>query len=286
IVTEATVRVFRRPESFEVEAGLFPDWPSGVEATRRVLQRGIPLDLLRLSDEPETEVALTVGLGSGFLSKVVRTGLRLKGIRGSGCLLLVGAKGEAGDVERALDRTRATARSLGAVWLGRGPGRKWQKDRYRHPYLRDGLLDRGLATETLETAAPWSKLDELYDKVRTALREGVGPGEKEVPVLCHLSHPYPDGASLYFTFFYRCPPDCDEAVARWADLKRRASRAIAEAGGAASHHHGVGRFHAPWLRSEVGDLGAESLAAVASRLDPRALLNPGVLLDPADRLEE
>ena len=110
--------------------------------------------------------------------------------------------------------------------------------------------------------------------------------EREVPVLCHLSHLYRDGASLYFTLFFRCPADPDATVERWADLKRRATAALCAAGGTVSHHHGVGSWHAPWYPSEVGETGLAVVRRAAAELDPRGILNPHVLLDPADRLED
>ncbi|MEM7356809.1 MAG: FAD-linked oxidase C-terminal domain-containing protein, partial [Acidobacteriota bacterium] len=99
------------------------------------------------------------------------------------------------------------------------------------------------------------------------------------------SHPYRDGASLYFTFFFRCPRDPDEAIARWARLKRRANDAIVAAGGTLSHHHGVGAWHAPWLPQETGEDGWRVLHRAAQELDPHGVLNPQVLLDRTDRLE-
>jgi alkyldihydroxyacetonephosphate synthase len=167
--------------------------------------------------------------------------------------------------------------------LGTGPGRRWLADRFRHPYLRDALLDRGIATDTLETAAPWSRLEALSRTVREAIREASPDGR--VAVLCHVSHPYPDGASLYFTFFFPCPADPIETIARWAMFKRAATGALVRAGATVSHHHGVGSWHAPWLEAETGTTGLGVLRAVARTLDPAGILNPHVLLDPTDRLE-
>lgn len=285
IFSRATVRVSPRPAEHRVEAVLLPAFVPGIEAARLLTRAEIGLCLLRLSDGPETEVAMAVGLAKRRFAGLSRAYLRLRGI-GTGCsLLLLGSRGEAADVERCFERARTLLRPFGAVWLGAGTGRHWRRDRFRHPYLRDALLDRGIACDTLETAIPWSGYEKLHRGVVAALRESAGEGEKEVPVLSHLSHPYRDGASLYLTFFFRVPPDGDAAMARWAELKRRATDAIAEHGGAISHHHGVGTWHAPWLRAENGDLGAAVLESVAARLDPRAILAPHVLLDPADRLE-
>ncbi len=286
VLTHATVRVQPRPEIRHVEALLLPSWEEGLEAIRELTQNRLPLLLLRLSDEPETEVALRAGLADhAFVAPLLRGWIRLRGIRGSGCLLLCGAAGSTGETEACLDRAAAIVRRHGAVALGRRPGRRWLEDRFRHPYLRDSLLDQGIATDTLETAAPWSYLPSLAQRVRKALESALQEDEETTSVLCHLSHPYQDGASLYFTFFFRCPTDVDEALSRWARLKRRATEALLEAGGTLTHHHGVGRWHAPWLEQEIGSTGCRLLAAAAQAVDPEDILNPQVLLDPEDRLE-
>lgn len=285
VVTQAVMRVRPKPAEMRVVAVLLPDWDRGVEAARRLTQNEVPLGLLRLSDGPETEVAMSIGLAHSPFASVVRGWLKLRGIGEGSCLMLLGASGTWGEVDATLEEARTVLRPHGAAWLGDGPGRKWLADRFRHPYLRDSLFEAGYGTDTFETAVPWSKVDTLYTKVRESLRTATAEGEREVPVLCHLSHPYRDGVSLYFTFFFRCPADPEVAIARWADLKRRATDAVADAGGTLSHHHGIGSWHAPWLSREIGDTGHRVLAATASTLDPRGILNPHVLLDPEDRLE-
>lgn len=288
VVTEVTLRVRPRPAMRRVEAFLLPSWEEGIEAARALLLDAVPLSMIRLSDALETEVALAVGLGGKAYAPLARGWLRLRGVGSGSCLMLCGAAGTAdstrGALRRAASRVRRGRGGRGrAVSLGERPGRHWLADRFRHPYLRDALLDLGLGTDTLETAAPWSLLPAVYRSVRSALASGL-PGEA-VPVLCHVSHLYPDGASLYFTFFFRSPADPDEAVARWAALKRAATEALVAAGGTLSHHHGVGSWHAPWYPREVGEAGARVVAAAARELDPRGVVNPHVLLDPRDRLE-
>jgi alkyldihydroxyacetonephosphate synthase len=286
VLTRATVRVSQLPERMYVEALLLPSWEEGLVAVRKLTQDRLPLQLLRLSDEPETEVALRAGLADhSLVAPLLRGWIRLRGIRGSGCLLLCGAAGSTGETEACLDRAAAILRCHGAVALGRRPGRRWLEDRFRHPYLRDSLLDRGIATDTLETAAAWSSLPSLAHSVRAALESALREEQEATSVLCHLSHPYQDGASLYFTFFFRCPTGVEEALSRWARLKRRATEALLETGGTLTHHHGVGRWHAPWLEREVGSTGHRLLAAAARAVDPEGILNPQVLLDPEDRLE-
>jgi alkyldihydroxyacetonephosphate synthase len=94
-------------------------------------------------------------------------------------------------------------------------------------------------------------------------------------VLCHVSHVYETGASLYFTV---ATSEGDEPLERWAGAKRAAMDAIVGAGATITHHHAVGTDHRPWLEAEIGPLGLDVLRAVKARLDPEGILNPGVLV--------
>jgi alkyldihydroxyacetonephosphate synthase len=94
-------------------------------------------------------------------------------------------------------------------------------------------------------------------------------------VLCHVSHVYETGASLYFTVI---SAQTDEPIAQWRKAKAAASTAIAAAGGTITHHHGVGTDHLDAYQAEVGPLAIEALQAVKRVLDPTGILNPGILL--------
>jgi len=285
VITRAVLRVRQKPESTVVEAALVPDLGRGVSVARELVQAGVPLCMLRLSDAPETEVAMAVGLGASAAGGVLRRYLRLRGIGDDACLLLVGATGKPKRVTRTLSRARAGVRAHGGVPLGRRPGRHWLADRFRHPYLREELLNRGWATDTLETAVPWSAAESTRRAVRRALSTSLESENARVAVLCHISHPYRDGVSLYFTFFFACARDHEATIRRWAVTKRAATEALVTAGATLSHHHGIGQWHAPWFEREVRTQGRAVLAAAARSCDPSGILNPHVLLDPTDRLE-
>jgi alkyldihydroxyacetonephosphate synthase len=98
--------------------------------------------------------------------------------------------------------------------------------------------------------------------------------------MCHVSHLYRSGASLYFSFLARQEGEGEArpALEQWRAAKTAASEAIVAAGGTITHHHAVGRDHAPWMRAEVGELGLELIRAAKQRLDPAGIMNPGKLL--------
>jgi alkyldihydroxyacetonephosphate synthase len=112
--------------------------------------------------------------------------------------------------------------------------------------------------------------------IETATRETApAPGGRGI-VMAHISHSYPDGASLYFTFLFS--RDLKNDIAQWKAIKTAASDAIAKNGGTISHHHGVGEDHVPWLEAEKGATGMAVLRAIKRELDPAGVLNPGKLL--------
>ena len=94
--------------------------------------------------------------------------------------------------------------------------------------------------------------------------------------MAHISHSYPDGARLYFTFAFVRDPE--RPVEQWLAVKQAASDAIVTRGGTISHHHGVGLDHRPWLDQEKGPVGTALLRALKDQVDPTGVLNPGKLL--------
>jgi alkyldihydroxyacetonephosphate synthase len=134
------------------------------------------------------------------------------------------------------------------------------------------MLDAGVLVETLETATYWSRLPEVYDAVTAALKASLG---ESALVLCHVSHVYETGASLYFTV---AAAEGDDPLTRWRGAKAAAMDAIVSSGATITHHHAVGVDHQPWLGSEIGPVGLSVLRAVKAAVDPDGILNPGVLV--------
>jgi alkyldihydroxyacetonephosphate synthase len=233
--------------------------------------------VLRLSDETETLIDLAAGGAAGATDGAIERAIGGPGDDSPGCLLIAGYEGDRDDVADRRARAAAVLDAAGGAARGLEPGTKWERGRFSAPYLRDALLDAGAFAETLETGTFWSDLPRLYQAVREALTAELTAGGEPALVLCHISHVYPAGASLYYTVV--CAQG-DDPVARWSRAKRAASEAIIAAGGTISHHHGVGLDHRDWMTAEVGPLGVAVLAAIKNRLDPVGILNPGVLVPP------
>jgi alkyldihydroxyacetonephosphate synthase len=271
VITDVTCRVRPAPQERLYEGWIAPDFAAGTEIIRALAQHHEAPDVLRLSDEHETRVSLDLSQPEGMQKTALGAYLSLRRRRG-GCLMICGYEGERESVHRRRAVASRRLRSGGAVSLGKRAGASWQKARFEGPYLRDELLGLGVFVETLETAHTWSRLDELYRAVGDALRGALG--QRSI-VMCHVSHAYEDGASLYFTFFAKARPGAE--LEQWREAKTAACEAIVAAEGTITHHHAVGRDHAPYMASENGELGLDALRAVKERLDPAGIMNPGKL---------
>jgi alkyldihydroxyacetonephosphate synthase len=275
VIPDVTVRVRPAPRQRRYEAWMAESFEAGAEIVRSLAQGpGLP-DVIRVSDEEETEVSLALSGPRGLAGSLFGGYLGLRRRRG-GSLVIVGFEGE----EESVARRRAlSVRGLhrgGAVYLGQSAGRSWEHGRYQGPYLRDTLMGMGAMVETLETSHTWTGLAGLHAAVGGAIRDSLAGQGTPGLVFCHLSHAYADGASLYFTFISRSREGAE--VEQWRQVKQAACEAIVAAEGTITHHHAVGRDHVPYMEAEVGRTGLDVLRAVKEQLDPAAIMNPGKLL--------
>jgi alkyldihydroxyacetonephosphate synthase len=280
LITQATFRIHPIPEAKDYRAYLFPSFEAGAEAIRAIVQGGSPAATLRLSDADETyffQAFAKAGRPAGIKDALQGAALRLMGVGPRPCALILGHEGSRASVHTGLIAAARAIRAHGGKAAGSGPAKRWYAGRFHGPYLRDPMMDKGLGVDTLETATQWRNIPRLYAAVRAALTEAcaaqAGSSGGRGIVMAHISHSYPDGASLYFTFLF--PRDVSREVEQWQAIKKAASNAIAQNGGTLSHHHGVGEDHAAWMLQEKGALGLEILRAVKRTLDPAGIMNPG-----------
>ncbi|WP_238423443.1 FAD-binding oxidoreductase [Gordonia sp. 'Campus'] len=264
IITSVRVRIRPAPSARVFDAWRFPSFADGATALRRLAQDGPLPTVLRLSDEVETALNLADPSVTGEI-----------GDDASGCLVIAGYEGEDGEVARRRDAASAVLVDAGGAALGAAPGESWRTGRFAAPYLRDPLLDAGVLVETLETVTFWSRLHELRASVTAAITDTLTASGTPPLVMCHISHVYESGASLYFTVV---APFGDDPAADWASAKSAANTAIRAAGASITHHHAVGRDHRDAYHDEIGPLALDALRAVKATLDPAGICNPGILI--------
>lgn len=290
VIAEAWVRVRPRPQFKASVSVEFDDFGAATEAVREIAQSGLYPANCRLLDAAE---AGFTGAGDG-----------------SSHLLLLGFESAHHPVDAPMDLALGIARDHGgtpgevrnSVPTGRKPpyisGNRpvggqdggavdtWRGAFLLAPYLRDTFVACGVLSETLETAITWDRFADFHATVMETARRAVseasgvpadGPGSPRVS--CRFTHVYPDGVAPYFTVL--APAIRGGEVEQWDEVKAAVSEAIVDAGGTITHHHAVGRDHRPWYDRQRPAPFAAALRAAKAELDPAAILNPGVLVDPA-----
>jgi len=247
VITEAWVRVLPRPREREAATVRFPSFGAGADAVRAILQAGLRPANCRLVEAEEARLTLA-GDGSAHL-------------------LMLGFEGPTPQLAAALDL-------CGDGQAEERASSEWRSAFLRAPYLRDAFAAMGVLSETFETAITWERLPAFVEAVKGATAAALGAGM----VTCRLTHAYPDGAAPYFTVVAAVRRG--EEAERWGAVKAAASEAVLAAGGTITHHHAVGRDHRPYHERQRPAPFARAPRAAKAELDPRALLNPGVLFEP------
>jgi alkyldihydroxyacetonephosphate synthase len=273
VITEAWVRVRPRPVE-KLSCGVeFDDFLAGARAVRDISQSGLHPSNCRLLDALE---AATTGAGGGEKA-----------------LLVLGFESAHHPVDRWMDLALAVVREHGGKpgeVRGRSGGggdavSSWRSAFLAAPYLRDTFVACGVLSDTFETAITWDRFEEFHAAAMEAARRKVaevcgapGDGAGSPRVTCRFTHVYPDGPAPYFTIL--APAVRGGEVGQWDEIKAAASEAVIEGGGTITHHHAVGRDHRPWYDRQRPDPFAAALRAAKAEVDPAAMLNPGVLIDP------
>jgi len=283
VITEATMRVHAVPESRQVRGYLFPEFEGGIEAMSECVRQECMPAMVRLNDPDKTALSLAfrppVSGITKIASSLLKTYLRTKGFaQPRTCLMLTAFEGGPRGFSTRLQQAEAIYGRCGAVGLGAGAGKSFEATKYDFPHIRDFLLDRDVTTDVSETATVWSNILKLYQDTTAVLRAEIAQSGVRPWAGCHISHTYPCGASLYFTFGFRQQPGRE--MEQYLKVKRAVQQSFIDDGATLSHHHAVGTEHLPWLAADISPVGVKAVSAIKKGLDPANILNPGRLLPP------
>jgi alkyldihydroxyacetonephosphate synthase len=274
VITDAWVRVRERP-GFKLSAGVaFDEFEAGAEAVREIAQSGLNPSNCRLLDALESDTTAAGPPGKALLVLGFESAHHPVDEPMSIALDAASAHGgEPGEVKGG-ERRKSDD--------GEDPVNAWRSAFLFAPYLRDSLVACGVLSDTFETAITWDRFPDFHAEVMESARRAVAAASPEgrgAPrVSCRFTHVYPDGPAPYYTVL--APARRGDEVAQWDEIKATVSETLIDAGGTITHHHAVGRDHRPWYDSQRPEPFADALRAAKAELDPKSVLNPGVLIDP------
>ncbi len=253
VITEATLQLFPIPESRRFRSMAFPDVTSGLAAIREIFRVGIKPSVVRLYDEIDT--AMSVAPHFEVEDEI--------------CMLMLAFDGSKKRVD--LDEMDSVNICLahGAQDYGDGPSSRWWEHRYDMYYPTKFLTAGYSIGDTIDVVATYDKLERVYRSMKEAMES------EGAIVLCHFSHMYLHGGSMYMIFF-SSQPDAETAWAKYKRIWDAGITACLKEGGTMSHQHGIGLTRSTYTENELGSV-FPILKQIKSTLDPNGIMNPGKL---------
>lgn len=290
VITEATMQVHPLPEYWGVFGYLFPDFELGIKAIHECIKKECRPVFVRLNDAGKTQLSFAFKSHSTPFKEWVASGMKayLKKFKGFDmdkvCLMLTAFEGDYDLYQEQRRKVDAVYKKYQGFYLGRGPGRAFERGKYDFPYIRDLVMDYNIMADVSETSTVWSNLHNLYKKTMDHLDKAISD-TGVVPFLgCHISHSYFTGTSLYFSF--GCQQVPGKELQQYLYIKKAAEDSFINNGGTLSHHHAVGFEHLPWVEQDISPTGVKAVESLKKGLDPMGIMNPGKILPNGITLEE
>jgi alkyldihydroxyacetonephosphate synthase len=247
VITGARLKLHPKPAAQRRASWTFDSFEAGLDACRTILRRGATPAVIRLHD----------------MSEAARFGVEGKH------LLLVLDEGDTTLIDAVMTVVGEEAARHGGTPAGEDPVVAWLDHRNDVAAL-EAMIGKGYVVDTMEVAGRWADLPRIHAEATAAIQAVEGT----LIAACHQSHAYVDGACLYFTFAAKVDAELREPYYR--AVWDAGTRAVLAAGGALSHHHGIGLNRARFVREALGE-AFDVFAAMKATLDPNGILNPGKL---------
>jgi alkyldihydroxyacetonephosphate synthase len=267
IITRAWMRLQDRPKFRAGGSVRFADFFTAARALHALSQSGLNPSNCRILDPAE---AYNTGAGDGTAAIMV---LAFESADHPLDAWMTRA------LQCCADHGGALEAAAGADAHREGAAERWRTAFIRMPYAHEVTVPCAVINDTFETAITWERFEALHDAIMDATRNAIAHAtDRAGSVTCRVTHVYPDGPAPYFTF--NALGRHGALMEQWRAIKSAALDAVIAAGGTVTHHHAVGRDHRPWYDRQRPPLFAEALKAAKRALDPKGLMNPGVLVDP------
>ena len=270
IITEASMRLQDRPTYRSSATVEFQDYEDALNALRQISQSGLFPSNCRVLDSNE---ALLNGAGNGTEH-----------------LLILSFESADHDKSMALGRALEISKDNNGLFEPQsknkedahrsGSSGSWRSSFIKAPYLRESFTRRGIIQDTFETSITWDRGFEFIEDIKAETTKAIEliTGKPSL-VTCRITHSYPDGLAPYFTFGAYATPKT--MIDIWKEIKLATNEICNSMGGTVTHHHAVGRDHRPnGYDKQRPELFSKVLISAKSTLDPKGVMNPGVLIDP------
>lgn len=262
-ITEVTVKIFKyQPENNEFHGFLVDDIATGVKVIREVVTNGFKPSVVRVYSPEDARQHF-----SHFYDGKVVVVFVAEGPKG-----IVRATSE--EIERVIGQYAhdKVDPALIEAWFD---NLNWGVDKIEAE--QRVMLEQAELGYTTEVSVDWSRTVELYDNVMHRIRTEFPAADDLVMLGAHSSHSYQTGTNLYFVYDYKINCEPREEIGKYhIPLNAIIVEEALKVGGSIVHHHGIGKYRAPWTTQEHGSAYA-ILAKLKETFDPNGIMNKGTI---------
>ena len=255
IVTNATLRIWPLPAKRTLVSYAFPTFEDSLEAIRHILREQIYPAVVRIYDKDETARHFR------DLEKATEKIMTIFVCEGNEHLV---------DLEEQI--TREQCEKFSGIDCGEHPVEHWFETRFRVTET-SSTPQYKLTADTIEIASSWENAANLYHHVTETLKQIKGL----LLITAHVSHFYPNGIGMYFTF---AGVEMGEETNFdfYQKVWNTTMKAVLESGGSIAHHHGIGINRSNWMEKEWGK-SFKILKEIKKIIDPNNIFNPGKVFE-------
>ena len=269
IITEAWVRLRKKPTFRASSSVRFKDFYTGADAVREITQAGLYPANCRLLEAREALPGIPWSNEEAVLVLAFESADHPLDAWMARALEICRDHGGVADPSGGDDENAHRSGAAGA----------WRNKFIRAPHYSEHAVARGILSSTFETSMTWERFRDFHQKITKITRDTIKRVTgRDGTVTCRFTHVYPDGPCCYFTFGGIL--DKKKALEQFMEVLSTCTAATVEHGGTTTHHHAVGRFHRPFYDKQRPELFARALRGAKRELDPKGMMNPGVLIDP------
>ena len=274
IITKATMKIHRLPECSDYESVVMKDWDTGLNFMYELAHSNTIPASARMLD------SLHYQFGSAlkpektkfgkFKSKIQKLAFKIKNFDADHFVAAVfKLEGTFSEVEHQRKNIKRLARKYNGLLGGSKEGKVGYNITMVIAYIREFFVPQGILGETLETAVPWSKVNQVKDEANKLLtklhKEYNLPGK---PFFCsRVSKIYHTGVCMYNTMGINVR-GVKNPEKVFSDIEHKIRACFIKNGGSISHHHGVGKLRKEFMPETISAGSIQVIQNIKKSQDP------------------
>ena len=274
IITKAVLKIHKLPECSDYESVVLKDWDTGLDFMYELAHSSSVPASARMLDSLHYQFGSALkpeknNIGK-LKSKIQKLVFKMKDFSTDDFVAAVfKLEGSFSEVEYQ----RKNIKRLDKKYNGHLGGSKEGKVGYNITmviaYIREFFVPQGILGETLETAVPWSKVNQVKDeanKLLTELHKKYDlPGK---PFFCsRISKVYHTGICMYNTMGINVR-GIKNPEKVFSDIEHKIRECFIKNGGSISHHHGVGKLRKDFMTETISPGSIDVIQGIKKSQDP------------------